>query len=184
MARRLFSIASVFSLLLCVATASLWIRSHWKSDDVWQFLPRRYFACASFSGTLLFFYEPEDYPAYPVGWAYTNEPTMRFPNRDVTPDGTYHRFAWLGFGYDPDYSIMTFRGGHTGYRLYLPHWLFCLIFLIMPVTWFRRRWRDRWLKREGHCRVCGYDLRASEGRCPECRTAIVPSVVSASRTVS
>jgi hypothetical protein len=44
----------------------------------------------------------------------------------------------------------------------------CGVLLILPLLEIRRaaiRWRRR---RQGFCWVCGYDLRASSGACPEC----------------
>jgi hypothetical protein len=53
----------------------------------------------------------------------------------------------------------------------IPYWFPTSICGLVPVLWVmksRRRWRERRRARLGLCRGCGYDLRASEGRCPEC----------------
>ena len=52
--------------------------------------------------------------------------------------------------------------------IFVPYW--CLLLLIATST--AVLWeRDRRLPR-GYCQRCGYDLRASKDRCPECGTTI------------
>ena len=49
-----------------------------------------------------------------------------------------------------------------------PHALLVGLFAVAPLLWVKRSWRRRRRGRRGLCLACGYDLRASEGRCPEC----------------
>jgi hypothetical protein len=56
-------------------------------------------------------------------------------------------------------------------RLIFPYWLLAVAFAIGPLVCFRRSLRRRRANRreaEGLCKVCGYDLRATPARCPEC----------------
>ena len=52
----------------------------------------------------------------------------------------------------------------------VPHWAIVVIFAIFPALVVHSRMRSR--ARLGLCGKCGYDLRASTERCPECGTPI------------
>jgi len=69
---------------------------------------------------------------------------------------------FAGFGYG---QINKFR---PIYLLAMPIWLLIAIVLAISIHWMRR-FRNQPL--EGHCRACGYDLRATPNRCPECGLA-------------
>lgn len=56
-----------------------------------------------------------------------------------------------------------------GYRAVLvPHWAAALPLAVPPLLWARGRLRRRRWRKQGRCRHCGYDLRGSPERCPEC----------------
>lgn len=59
------------------------------------------------------------------------------------------------------------------YEWKIAYWKLVLAFLLLPAWWLQCRLRARreWLL-AGHCRNCGYDLRSSPERCPECGTFI------------
>ena len=62
------------------------------------------------------------------------------------------------------------------YALQIPFWVVALALSLYPLfTVFRWRARRRRVNK-GCCVKCGYDLRASEGVCPECGTPIARGI--------
>ena len=51
---------------------------------------------------------------------------------------------------------------------WVPHWLVALVFAAWPVRRIYLWERSRRRKKHGLCEGCGYDLRGSTEKCPEC----------------
>ena len=63
----------------------------------------------------------------------------------------------------------------NGWFVAVPHWLLLLMSSALPLYWLLVLKRTRKRRRMGLCIACGYDLRASTGRCPECGTPVAPT---------
>lgn len=181
--RRLFTIVSAISLVLCFATVGLWVRSYWRHDSVTNVRlvqgARASFGASSFPGTLELSagrLRAQTLPpgAAPLGWSirshgYPDAPSLQQLAQLLTTDPNLSSREVAGFGFlkyrqsNPRLPLIEIQ------RISIPHWSLAIVFAIGPTFWFfgphRRRAKRAKL---GLCRTCGYDLRASRDRCPEC----------------
>ena len=82
---------------------------------------------------------------------------------------TLNRWEGARFGY----KLVTERtppgSAPNSYRtIWFPHWCLALLFAILPALRLCSILRTRRRYRVGLCPHCGYDLRATPDRCPEC----------------
>ena len=192
MIRRLFTATSAGSLLLCIVAVGLWVRSYWGADMLQGDITsggrvlRAEYNTFAWRGELSVWVgvlsEPFEIEDRHRG-VYS-----RIPRQYPGPSAAA---TTLGFAYVRQFGEIDWIGGHEGHRLnyglaygsgqfirgdcytfIVPLWFIAVLTALLPAQWAFRRWRARCALREGRCRVCGYDLRASPGRCPECGTAI------------
>jgi hypothetical protein len=76
--------------------------------------------------------------------------------RGVTPLG---HWEFLGIEYG------TYK---SGWNVWMPWWVPILLFMTIPALWMYRTWTRANRRTGGICPACGYDLRATPDRCPEC----------------
>jgi hypothetical protein len=87
-----------------------------------------------------------------------------------------HRLA--GFGYTWRHlPAMSVAGDWEWYlQINVPLWFVVIITVAPGLILVRQWWRVAHAVAEGRCTRCGYDLRATPGRCPECGE-VVPARV-------
>ena len=178
MKRRLLSLLTILSLLLCVAATVVWVRSYWWSDAIVHGGPVETIV-GSESGTLVLNrgYPGEVGRASQPGWRLQSFPTEEREDFGFT-NGQQFRYRALGFeiaSYRPVPRSTWVPGvpsaGERYWLAHVPHWFAVSALATPPALWTWRRWRRRRARRRGLCPSCGYDLRATPGRCPECGAA-------------
>jgi hypothetical protein len=155
MTRRLFKLAAAVALGLCAATIAAWLDSHFYTHGIWCSRPMWSVAALSKQGGFIVYGTGR---VSRTGWIRVRERTddVRWP---LAYDELFDRHAF-GFGYAA--GKLTSTGPAYGFAV--PYWL--PAGLLAMATW--RAWRGGRRSARGVCRVCGYDLRATPDRCPEC----------------
>jgi hypothetical protein len=155
--RLLLNAATAVSLVLFAAVAVPWVRSYHIAEGYAWADPARpaYVEISARDGRF---------------WLYRNAGA---PAPSDTARGGFHYRYFAG---DPDgrrdggaggFSVANPRPGR--WWVGVPGWFACAAAATLPALWVRRATRRR--PGDGCCPACGYDLRATPDRCPECGTS-------------
>lgn len=151
MKRPLLTFASILSLL---AILTLWIVSERRVMWVDVACGARRLVCGADRGSALLLLSPA-LPRVVHG--------IRYGYMKRTGETVLDEMSWKFWGFGGVHS----QWGDYGFCF--PLWL-VLVFCATATLIIARPWRAP--RRTGLCHRCGYDLRASQTRCPECGTPI------------
>jgi hypothetical protein len=179
--RWLFNGLALLSLLLCVVTIGLWMRSYWRQDAM-PFLAKPSSTCflADWRGHVELTRQYVVAPAMPSGWGaststYGYVGVFRQGGGSGGVSWDPHLIApgefYFGHTVDLGYgSISTTQIFHRFDVWAVPFWLIVLVFATPPIFVALRKLKASRRSIRGLCSLCGYDLRATPERCPECET--------------
>ncbi len=177
--RTVDAIGSVASLLLIAGLPAFWIRSYLVSDSFRHVSAdaRGNIQVASFVASnrgclniqFNFWRFTHAFAIRDSGWRYDKGPTWPHPDLKAHPR-TRVLFDTAGIQASSNWDPSLGRTRRT-YWLRLPYWLLSLILLPLSIRHVARSVRQYHRLQSGHCARCGYDLRFSTERCPECGTA-------------
>ena len=164
MKRFLLNLAALMSMLLCIATVAIWVRSPGQWDmpayeggDVQATL-------TSLDGRVQYF-RRSGFPRAEPRWDFHSRPNPSGWMIDSMPARRWYQR--LGF------DFRATRGIPRDLIIMLPYWFLALLTAAGPVGWMIQRLRRTPVS--GRCARCGYDLRATPERCPECGTPVLKS---------
>ena len=165
--------AVLISLVLCLATCALWLRSYRNCDVlVRQHSHADRWCITSEFGALVFERETEATPSPKAGWSYfVCSLPRRWPVQPSRAGFDLYRSSNRHYVHAPPTPLAG---------VVVAHWAFLALFMVFPLIQLRR-WRRQAVRRrrvrENLCPSCGYDLRTGHERCPECGE---PSVAQSS----
>ena len=184
--RILINTTTAVSGVLCVATVGVWVRSHFVVDGIEWVSPAgpapsevREWYFGSAYGTIFISRAGVTIPRLDAvqsaawdAWRARISSGMGWKSRPLR-SGTSPSSGFI-FAHDRDDVPTAWSPGVMvrldRLRIGLPNWLIALVTAILPAWAALRYFRRRRVRKIGLCTKCGYDLRATPDRCPECGT--------------
>ena len=196
MTRRLLNLLTSTSLLALSVVLCLWVRSAFRADhvaygtavgrqrhsfitlDLYTGNVRLYWAHYRFPpAARLRFAAVAQHGRLDPSWSWT---VMRYDDPRHAPRFV-PRLHW-------NLGVPRLWTDHSGPNLWgvggvsvvtrmaeVPFWTLAAPFAVLPLARVGRNFRAARRTRSGLCPACGYDLRATPGRCPECGTIAAPA---------
>ena len=179
MIRRLFAAAYIVSLLLCVATVALWVRGYFIEDGI----TRNHLVYINHNtaiSSVVTFTSTNGSVGLQRGREYVQLSGPRFragmSEAIVWSHSTRSAIVFRdAYGLD-SLGFASWRFGslsNVGEEfLFVPLAPISALLAVLPVRWAIRWRRHRFIAANHLCPTCGYDLRATPDRCPECGSPI------------
>jgi hypothetical protein len=161
-----FNGATAVSAVLFMATCVLWVRSCWARISFCHEFQDMTYGISPSKGKLLIWrgasFDPHDRPRHNFTWWATE----RDPESDAPEPFAYPDLSDLNSDVDGDGNIYI-------YKIFAapPFWSIAVSSMLLPTLSAVQRWSCRIRRKVGLCPSCGYDLRATPRRCPECGIA-------------
>jgi hypothetical protein len=171
------------STVACIAFTILWVRSYWIDDIAEMESATATIALSSNMGQFKIRHDSIDNVYIgdtfqrPHGWMTSHFPATTVTRSPLGP-GARWDYRFLGFSLRSRNKLALRDDQFTGafwwayWEVSIPHLALVLLLLIPPALAVRRIRQDR-RSALGLCAACGYDLRATPNRCPECG-AVMP----------
>jgi hypothetical protein len=169
--RRLFNVLAAVSLVLFVVSVMSWCGSFWWNTELGYLGERNSLVAEEWHGKVGFYWmrwSATDNVQRQTGFSFR---LSGIPDHYLVASGP---LASIGFGSQANRTLIN-GITYDESLVVVPYYSLLLPTLVMPSLWFWRRLRTTHFG-PMQCRGCGYDLRATPDRCPECGAAVGPVV--------